>query len=83
MHFAHPQTSGQPICDRCTSNVNSRLVVSRSAWRSRTMRFMAPRTAPDPVESVHHVVNSGVTKVGFALHRDFPDAVRVSGQERL
>lgn len=35
------------------------------------------------VEEVHHGVNSLVQNVRFALYRDFPDAVRQSGEERF
>ena len=42
---------------------------------------VAART--DPVEQLHHAVNSLVKDVTFALYRDFPDPVRVSGQERF
>ena len=37
----------------------------------------------DPVESFHHAVNSKVQDVFFALYRDFPDANRVTGQEKF
>jgi hypothetical protein len=37
----------------------------------------------DPVESFHHAVNSQVRDAFFALYRDFPDAGRVSGQEKF
>ena len=37
----------------------------------------------DPVESLHHAVNSKVQDVIFALYRDFPDATRVQGQEKF
>jgi hypothetical protein len=37
----------------------------------------------DPVESFHHAVNSKVDGVFFALYRDFPDALRVTGQEKF
>ena len=42
---------------------------------------MSART--DPVESFHQSVNSKVQDVFFALYRDFPDANRVSGQEKF
>lgn len=42
---------------------------------------VASRT--DPVESFHHAVNSKVSNVSFALYRDFPDAVRQSGEEKF
>jgi len=37
----------------------------------------------DPTESFHHAVNSKVQDIFFALYRDFPDANRVSGQEKF
>jgi hypothetical protein len=37
----------------------------------------------DPVEGFHHAVNSRVSQVFFALYRDFPDAGRVTGEERF
>ena len=37
----------------------------------------------DPVESIHHSVNSKVQDIFFALYRDFPDANRVAGQEKF
>lgn len=40
-------------------------------------------TRADPVESLHHVVNSKVQDIYFALYRDFPDATRVQGQEKF
>lgn len=42
---------------------------------------VAART--EPIEEFHHAVNSLVADPLFALYRDFPDAVRVSGQERF
>jgi hypothetical protein len=37
----------------------------------------------DPIESFHHSVNSKVQDIFFALYRDFPDANRVSGEEKF
>ncbi len=37
----------------------------------------------DPVESLHHAVNSQVQDIFFALYRHFPDAGRVTGQEKF
>ena len=37
----------------------------------------------DPIESLHHAVNSKVQDIYFALYRDFPDATRVRGQEKF
>src|SRR3954470_11509304 len=37
----------------------------------------------DPVESFHHAVNSKVQDIFFALYCDFPDPVRVMGQEKF
>jgi hypothetical protein len=45
--------------------------------------FSLAATRTDPVEQLHHAVNSLVKDVTFALYRDFPDPVRVSGQERF
>jgi hypothetical protein len=40
-------------------------------------------TRREPQESLHFAVNSRVAEVKFALYRDFPDAVRHTGQERF
>lgn len=45
--------------------------------------FNQVATRADPVESLHHAVNSRVQDVMFALYRDFPDPVRVYGQEKF
>ena len=37
----------------------------------------------DPVESLHFAVNSKVSGFKAALYRDFPDAVRQTGQEKF
>lgn len=37
----------------------------------------------DPIEGLHHAVNSKVQDVFFALYRDFPDETRVRGQEKF
>jgi hypothetical protein len=37
----------------------------------------------DPIESLHHTVNSKVKEVFFALYREFPDPGRVTGQEKF
>jgi hypothetical protein len=37
----------------------------------------------DPVEGLHHGINSLVVNASFALYRDFPDAVRHVGEERF
>lgn len=42
---------------------------------------IAART--DPVESNHWNVNRWATDLQFALYRDFPDPVRVRGQEQF
>ncbi len=34
----------------------------------------------NPVEGLHHAVNSQVARIRFALYRDFPDPVRKRGQ---
>lgn len=45
--------------------------------------FATVATRTDPVEQVHHGLNSLVMDLSFALYRDFPDAVRIEGQERF
>ena len=37
----------------------------------------------EPIESLHHAVNSRVARVKFALYRDFPDEVRKTGEEKF
>jgi hypothetical protein len=37
----------------------------------------------DPIESLHHAVNSRVQDSMFALYRDFPDPVRQYGEEKF
>jgi hypothetical protein len=43
--------------------------------------FALVASRADPAEGLHHAVNSLVTDASFALYRDFPDTVRVRGQE--
>jgi hypothetical protein len=45
--------------------------------------FTAVSTRAEPVEEVHHGVNSLVSNFRAALYRDFPDPQRVIGQERF
>jgi hypothetical protein len=45
--------------------------------------FVSVSTRADPVEGFHHAVNGKVKDTLFALYRDFPDAHRVTGQERF
>ena len=45
--------------------------------------FTKVATRSDPIEGLHHAVNSQVQDVFFALYRDFPDPVRVRGEERF
>lgn len=45
--------------------------------------FSAAAARVDPVEQFHQAVNSLVQNAMFALYRDFPDPVRVHGQERF
>ncbi|MFO1350949.1 MAG: DUF6614 family protein [Gammaproteobacteria bacterium] len=37
----------------------------------------------EPIEGLHHAVNSKVQDIYFALYRDFPDSTRVRGQEKF
>jgi hypothetical protein len=45
--------------------------------------FTVVGTRDEPIESLHHAVNSQVQDTLFALYRDFPDPMRVSGQEKF
>ena len=40
-------------------------------------------TRAEPLESLHHAVNSKVAEIKFALYRDFPDDVRRTGEEKF
>ena len=51
------------------------------AQLDKAFEQVASRT--DPTEGLHHAVNSLVTDASFALYRDFPDAVRVRGEEKF
>lgn len=45
--------------------------------------FRHVATRADPVESLHHAVNSKVRDFTAALYRDFPDPVRKRGEEKF
>ena len=45
--------------------------------------FQHVATRAGPVEAHHQGVNALVTNATFALYRDFPDAVRKTGEERF
>jgi len=45
--------------------------------------FAEVATRSEPVESLHHAVNSKVAEIKTALYRDFPDEVRQKGQEKF
>lgn len=47
----------------------------------RTFGRVAARS--EPIETLHHAVNSRVARVKFALYRDFPDQVRTHGEEKF
>lgn len=47
----------------------------------RTFGRVAARN--EPIESLHHAVNSRVAQVKFSLYRDFPDEVRKVGEEKF
>lgn len=51
------------------------------AQMDRAFNRVASRA--DPVESFHQAVNSKVEDVFFALYREFPDSIRVTGQEKF
>ena len=45
--------------------------------------FQTVSTRDEPVEGLHHGVNSLVTNFQASLYRDFPDPQRVRGHERF
>jgi hypothetical protein len=45
--------------------------------------FTAVAGRRDPIEELHHRVDSKVQDVFFALYRDFPDPGRARGEERF
>lgn len=45
--------------------------------------FDAAARRSDPVETIHHAVNSRVRDASFALYRDFPDSGRARGAEKF
>jgi hypothetical protein len=45
--------------------------------------FQQVTSRREPVESVHHGVNSLVRNAIFGLYRDFPDPVRHHGEEKF
>ncbi len=45
--------------------------------------FTTVASRDEPVESFHHSVNSLVSSIKFALYRDFPDSVRLTGEEKF
>ncbi len=45
--------------------------------------FAAAAARADPIERLHHAVNSQVTNFRAALYRDFPDPIRQRGQEKF
>ncbi len=53
--------------------------VENLAQLDEAFGLVASRAAP--VEGIHHAVNSLVGSIRFALYRDFPDPVRVQGEE--
>jgi len=45
--------------------------------------FTGVSSRTNPLEGLHHAVNSKVRDVFFALYRDFPDPQRQTGEERF
>ena len=45
--------------------------------------FSTVATRNEPNESFHHAVNSLVSSIKFALYRDFPDSIRIHGEEKF
>lgn len=51
------------------------------AQLDRAFATVASRSGP--IEGLHAAVNQDATDVMFALYRDFPDGVRVEGEEQF
>lgn len=65
----------------CLPEFHIVIEVDDLAQLDRAFGRVAART--DPVEGLHHAVNSLVTDTMFALYRDFPDPMREQGQEKF
>lgn len=59
------------------------LVIETEDLAQLDRAFRAVSTRDDPVESLHHALNSQVANARFALYRDFPDPHRVTGEEKF
>lgn len=59
------------------------IMVEFSSLDQFDQAFGAVAARTEPLESLHHAVNSKVAEVKFALYRDFPDANRRRGEEKF
>jgi len=55
--------------------------IENLAQLDRAFDKVAARSGP--AEALHHAVNSQVSDPVFALYRDFPDPVRIRGEEKF
>lgn len=59
------------------------LVMEFAGLEQLDRAFARVSARTDPIEGLHHAVNSQVARISFSLYRDFPDPQRDSGQERF
>ena len=59
------------------------LIIETTDLTQLDRAFQRVSARGEPVESVHHGLNSLVQNAVFALYRDFPDAQRVYGSEKF
>jgi len=59
------------------------LVIETKNMAQLEEAFQHVATRAEPVESVHFGVNSKVQNLRFGLYRDFPDPVRLEGEEKF
>lgn len=59
------------------------IIVETKDLAQLDLAFNRVASRREPVETVHHGVNSLVCNATFGLYRDFPDAVRHHGEEKF
>jgi uncharacterized protein DUF6614 len=59
------------------------LIIETTDLAQLEQAFQCVSSRSEPIESVHHGLNSLVQNVTFALYRDFPDAQRKFGAEKF
>ncbi|MGE0735916.1 MAG: DUF6614 family protein [Alphaproteobacteria bacterium] len=59
------------------------IVVEIDSLAQLETAFQRVAARDEPIEGLHHAVNSRVANARFALYRDFPDAGRKTGHEKF